>query len=335
MGWPAPTDSVSAVRKAGKRIRHKEDTPDDILVLNRYRAAHGYIINTFQASLRTRAKGSQIPVAQRLKRANTIIDKLRQGRSVDLATMHDIAGVRMVFPDVATLITFRAAQHTTRAKHELQNKPNRYDYIEAPKESGYRGIHDVYRYKAGSQSGALWNDLQIELQYRTLVQHAWATAVELSDVLRMTRTKFSQGPDDSQRFFVLCSEVLARAFEGSFSCLPEVPAKQLIEEWREIEGRCHFFQQLKSVYEQGAKGALTGFVLLIAHPDGQLTVERKRSYREAVEALLKLEAERPELDIVLARGDRDESLRSAFRNYFRNATEFVGMVEHAIEALEG
>lgn len=333
VGWPAPTDSISAVRKAGKRIRHGQETPDDIVVLNRWRAAHGYIINTFQANLRTRARSAHIPVAQRLKRANTIIDKLRQGRSVDLATMHDIAGVRMVFPDVATLVDFRTAQHTTRAKHELQSPPDRYDYIQNPKDSGYRGIHDVYMYKAGSQSGALWNDLRIEIQYRTLVQHAWATAVELSDALRLTRTKFSQGPDDSQRFFVLCSELLAREFEGRSSCLPDVCSASVLDEWREIEDRCHFLQQLKSVSAEGAQGILTGFVLLIVQPDGKLDVERKRSYRDAVESLIKVEAEHPEWDVVLASGDRDESLRSAFRNYFRNSTEFVRMMEKALAAV--
>ena len=221
MGWPAPVDSKTSVRRAGQRIRANAATDNDIAVLNRWRAAHGYIINTFQASLRNRTRGLRIPVAQRLKRAATIIDKLQQGRALDLASMQDIAGVRLVFPDVPALRTFRAGFHRTKAKHEMVNEPDRYDYIQSAKDSGYRGVHDIYRYRAGTAAGAQWNGLLIEVQYRTLVQHAWATAVELSDALTANRTKFSQGSVDNERFFRICSELLARYWEDEVSCLPD------------------------------------------------------------------------------------------------------------------
>ncbi len=326
MGWLEPSDSKNAVRRAGQRFRDGEQTLDDFGVLNRWRAAHGYIINTFQASLRNRTRGRHIPVAQRLKRATTIIDKLRQGRALDLATMHDIAGVRLVFPDVDALIEFRVSMHQTRAKHALVNEIDKYQYIQSPKASGYRGVHDVYRYKAGTKNGARWNGLLIEIQYRTVVQHAWATAVELSDALTANRTKFSQGSAESTRFFQISSELLARQFEASTSCLPDESRADLIEEWKSIEDRCHFFQQLRNVWQGEKQGLIRGFVLLVIPSDGNLQVENQRSYRQAISRLLELEAKHPDWDIVLVSGE-DESLRSAFRNYFGNATEFVAMME--------
>jgi ppGpp synthetase/RelA/SpoT-type nucleotidyltranferase len=45
-----------------------------------------------------------------------------------------------------------------------------YSYIEAPKESGYRGTHLVYRYY--SDRSATWNGLSIEIQVRSRLQHA-------------------------------------------------------------------------------------------------------------------------------------------------------------------
>ena len=45
---------------------------------------------------------------------------------------------------------------------------------------GYRGIHDVYEFLVRStRRREFSNGLQIEIQYRTHVQHAWATAVEV------------------------------------------------------------------------------------------------------------------------------------------------------------
>lgn len=329
MGWPQPRDTKSAVKKAGDRIRKDDYSVEDITVLNNWRAAHGYIINTFQAALRNRAKGWNVPVAQRLKRASTIIDKLRQGRAKDLSTMHDIAGVRMVFPDETSLRLFRYGQLRTRAKHELVNEPDKYNYLLNPKSSGYRGIHDVYSYSAGSETGGAWNGLLIELQYRTLIQHAWATAVELSDVLTHNRTKFSQGHPDNTRFFQICSELLARRWEGAFSCLPDQPYETLIEEWHEIEQRAHLFHQLKSVgRDEGGQG-LHGLVLLIMREDMTVQQIPQKSYRSALQTLLKIEAENPELDVVLV-GGAEDTIRQTFRNYFKNATEFVSLVEGAL-----
>lgn len=330
--WPEPLDSKSAVRRAGQNIRAGTYDLGDLATLNRWRAAHGYIINTFQAAFRGRTAGKSIPVAQRLKRAATIIDKLSQGRALDLASMHDIAGVRLVFPDVETLHAFRDGVHRTRAKHEMANAPDRYNYLTSPKDSGYRGIHDIYRYQAGTANGAKWNGLLIEIQYRTIVQHAWATAVELSDALTANRTKFSQGSADNERFFKICSELLARRFEGHVSCLPDASHADLVAEWQDIESRAHLFQHLRDAWEQsGGGGDFKGFVLLIVQGTGDLRVEMQRSYRGALDRLLFLEEEHPDWDIVLVSGE-NESLRSAFRNYFRNATEFVTMMDTALTA---
>ncbi len=50
------------------------------------------------------------------------------------------------------------------------------DYIEHPKESGYHGIHLIYQYRSDKRTDN--NSLKIEVQLRSQLQHAWATAVE-------------------------------------------------------------------------------------------------------------------------------------------------------------
>ncbi|MDX5299682.1 MAG: RelA/SpoT domain-containing protein, partial [Gammaproteobacteria bacterium] len=80
-----------------------------------------------------------------------------------------------------------------RFKHKRKNNIDKYDYIKRPKSTGYRGIHDVYSYDVNSKNGDKYRGLLIEIQYRTLVQHAWATAVEVIGFITENQPKFQQG----------------------------------------------------------------------------------------------------------------------------------------------
>jgi ppGpp synthetase/RelA/SpoT-type nucleotidyltranferase len=205
--------SKGELDRAGERFRAGNPTFNDTLLLENWRASHLYVINTFQSALRTRRKktNTDITIAQRLKRRPTIVDKLSREQGMSLSRMHDIAGCRLIFEDIQNLRSFRDGVLSSRARHELVGDKLRYDYIASPKASGYRGVHDVYKYEAYSVTGNKWNGLRIEIQYRTLVQHAWATAVEISDIVNSTRLKFSDASRDISRLFLLASDILARA----------------------------------------------------------------------------------------------------------------------------
>jgi DNA-binding CsgD family transcriptional regulator len=47
------------------------------------------------------------------------------------------------------------------------------DYIIKPRSSGYRGVHLIYSYF--SDKNETYNGLKVELQFRSPLQHAWAT----------------------------------------------------------------------------------------------------------------------------------------------------------------
>ncbi len=97
-----------------------------------------------------------IEFAQRLKRRNTVIDKLlrkdKDGNALisDVSAMHDFAGCRMIFDDLAQMEEFRRYMHSSavmkNVEHILRHDPDKYDYIKHPNFTGYRGIHDVYRH---------------------------------------------------------------------------------------------------------------------------------------------------------------------------------------------
>lgn len=115
MAYQEPPANKSAVRRAGQAISAGTATDDDYALVDRWRSAHGYVINTFQAWLKGHINKKEylVEFAQRLKRRNTVIDKLlRKNKAgealiVDVSAMHDFAGCRMIFNDIQQLNDFR------------------------------------------------------------------------------------------------------------------------------------------------------------------------------------------------------------------------------------
>jgi putative GTP pyrophosphokinase len=63
MAFVKPAHSKGRVNRAGIAVRNGNASDDDMDVLNNWRAAHKYILNTFQATLRHRSRGTVFGVA--------------------------------------------------------------------------------------------------------------------------------------------------------------------------------------------------------------------------------------------------------------------------------
>ena len=330
-----PGGSKSRVNRAGENVRNNIATAEDILVIDQWRAAHRFVLNTFQAILRTRTRGTDIIVAQRHKRKNTIFDKLtRDGlTSMQLARMDDIAGCRLVFQDINQLNQFRNQLHKARFKHKRRNEIDKYDYINKPKSSGYRGIHDVYIYDVSSERRDSLHGLLIEIQYRTLIQHAWATAVEIIGFITENQPKFDRGDDRYRRAMILASEILARAFEESNGPLPEMESQTLLEEFFELDKEINLLGRLKGLNISETELNENKNAILIFKDTDELDVRTYRDSTDALRALFKLEKEVPHEDIVLVKADSSQEVRLAFKNYFSDARDFIEYVETGCEKL--
>ncbi|SFB90773.1 RelA/SpoT domain-containing protein [Collimonas sp. OK412] len=229
MEWSTPEYTRSQVNKAGMILAFpgqlviplangavKFDELDDWLwanaVLSNWRACHGYPVNTFQSTLRNRLKNidHNAIVAQRLKRAPSVITKLRRYKNMKLARMHDIVGLRAVVDTIENVRKLEYLYLSSQFQHQLVHA---YDYIQKPQATGYRSIHLVYRYK--NARVPYFDGLQIELQIRTKLQHAWATAVETMGTFLGQALKSSQGESKWLSFF----EVTAAAF----ACIEHSP----------------------------------------------------------------------------------------------------------------
>src|SRR5215208_7876629 len=204
-GSTYPGGSKARVNRAGENVRAGTATSEDAGVIEAWRAAHRGVLNTFQAILRNRTRGTDITVAQRHKRKRTIFDKLRRLPRMQLSRMDDVAGCRLIFRTSKELYEFRGEFHKARFDHKRRNDLDKYDYIKHPKNTGYRGIHDVYEYNVRSYIGRPLTGLYVEIQYRTLVQHAWATAVELIGFVTESQPKFQEGDKRYETAMALAS----------------------------------------------------------------------------------------------------------------------------------
>lgn len=322
-----PGGSKKRVTKAGDAVRTGNPSPEDLSVIEEWRAAHRGVLNTFQAILRFRTKGRKISVAQRHKRRNTIFNKLQRLPGMQLARMDDVAGCRLIFRNIKDLEEFREEFHKARFRHRVRHDADKYNYIKSPKQTGYRGIHDVYDYDVNSDTGKNLAGLYIEIQYRTLVQHAWATAVEVIGFITESQPKFRQGDNRYETAMALASEILARAHENMNGPFPGMSDADLLRDFLKIDKELALIQTLKGLSQAKTEVSDKKNTILNFAEDGSLEIKSFRDATDALRALFELEKQFPKNDIVLVRADTSDEVRTAFRNYFGDAKEFIRLVE--------
>lgn len=314
---------------------------EDVLVIENWRASHNHILNSWQATLRQRCKGIDVVFAQRLKRRATIFNKLKREPEMSLARMHDIAGCRLIFKTIEELNDYRESLHASRMKH-IRKSPERYNYIDSPAPSGYRGVHEIYKYNNITRKDRpqYWNGLLVEIQFRTVFQHAWATAVEVAGALTGNHAKFNQGSEDNIEFFRLTSEIIARAHEGLTSCKSHLTNHELIKEFNELEVRIKLLRDLDGVRTVNKHFSIQGksVILVFSEHDGMAHVEVEvfDSMPVATKHYFELEKKYndQDVDVVLVRSESEANIKNAFRNYFSDTDDFVKLVRSGIKKLK-
>lgn len=333
--WAVPEHTPSAVRRASKIVGKGTGTPEETeegrAVLSNYRMAHAFPLNAVTVTVRKRALEvhRDAVVAQRHKRLPTILDKLERHPSMSVTTMQDLGGCRVVYESVAEVDRL---VESLRVLPRSRNKVKRvYDYLRddpGPRESGYRGVHLVYTYGASKPE---YHGLQIELQVRTQLQHAWATAVETMDLFSGSELKYGKGDPDVLRYFVLVSSLMAH--EEGTAPVPraEAPPKDLLAELARLEDSEGVVERLQGYASVVGDHALTdrrnALTLELRRSERELTVQVHETLAQAQERLSELEAlDDEDLDAVLINIAKISQLREAYPNYFADTGRFTEFV---------
>ena len=123
-------------------------------------------------------------------------------------------GVGLSFGSITALKRLHRLYQRTQFKHRLVHFD---DYVGCPRESGYRSIHLVYRYR--SDKNPAHNDLKIEMQLAApRLQHAWATAVETVGTFKGQFLKSGLGDMEWLRFFALTGSAYGPERRDSSCC---------------------------------------------------------------------------------------------------------------------
>ncbi len=340
MAWTVPAHTPGDVDAAGAALVKPHPTLaelDEALdVINNWRSSHSFPLNTLQVGLRRNARliDQNAVVAQRLKRLSSIQVKLKRFNWLTLSVMQDIGGCRAVVTSVRRVDKLVQLYKKGDLKHKLDDED---DYIRKPKKTDYRGVHLIYQYHSDRKE--TYNGLKIEMQIRSTLQHAWATAVETVGTFIQQALKSSQGEKEWLRFFALMGSAIA-----SRERTPPVPGtptdrKELVAELRQhardldVVGRLQAYGAALRTLEEPGQNAhyfllaldsraqeikVTGYKVgeLTRASDEYLATEREMSGRGG--------------DAVLVSVESMAALRRAYPNYFLDTRVFIEAVQQAV-----
>ena len=318
-----------------------DDLNDALVIVNNWRLCHAFPLNTFQGTLRRKARGIDTDslTAQRLKRLRAIRHKLQKHtkKSIPLSEMQDIGGCRAVLKNVVQMRELQDAYIKGDLKHKLVLPID--DYIAKPRFSGYRGVHLIYSYYSDKKD--TWNGLKIEVQLRTQMQHAWATAVEIVGFFRQELLKSSEGNHAWKQFFkLMATEIALREKSPPVPGMP-VNRKDLRDELRRcvahVDALTHlhaFGQGIVDVQQVDIEHA-HWFLLELDTLNRRLKIT---GYR--LDAKLRASADYAEVErALLGSGQHDAvlvsvqslaELKRAYTNYFLDMHKFTQLVEDAV-----
>jgi putative GTP pyrophosphokinase len=204
---PAATlPTKSQINKCGKLLKRAfggdvsvsaEDLENALQALRHFRAVHAYPMLKIRVGLNSMVRTAQADeaITQRLKRVPRIIRKLYRMPNMPLASLEDIGGVRAVLANGPELERVR---HRVMRNWRTQLLREPRNYIDQPKDIGYRAVHLVVERDGRA----------VEVQLRTRGQQQWADAVETADARLSLTLKDGVGPPEMVEYFAAAGEVI-------------------------------------------------------------------------------------------------------------------------------
>lgn len=167
--------SSKQISKAGEIITTSSDliaVAEAVSKVNEWREQHLPVIELVMNQIQSLFSKNGINLvfsSYRLKRMTSIQYKLDLNPDMRLGGMQDIAGGRFVFSDVTVMRSaYSLLVQASLNQLEIVKKD---DYVDdRPKCSGYRSIHLVYKYH--SLNNEDWDNMKVEIQLRTQLQHS-------------------------------------------------------------------------------------------------------------------------------------------------------------------
>ncbi len=325
--------SKSKIDKAGEILKNTAEQSKEIVqalnILSNWRDFHAVPLDTFAVALKKRIQKikSDAIVAQRLKRTPSILLKLSNHKTMRLSAMQDIGGLRAILNTVEDVYSILALYKKSKSKHSMFSLD---DYIEQPKNDGYRSIHLIYKLKKTP-------DIFLEIQLRSQLQHIWATGVEVFSTLKNSSFKSGQGSQHWLEFFSLLSSVFA--IKENKPVLVQhrtLSKKELLESLKNIINELQVIDNLnvytavyKTFSENNARGRKGHYSLISLNSrENKISLKTYSANQFDIAAKAYLDLEKAhfndkQINIVLVNTGDIKKLEESYPNYFMDTKTLV------------
>lgn len=331
MKWIEPKFSRNKVRKAGFQLLYSDveskEFTGSIPVFHNWRSAHAFPMQIMLDLLRKNAIriDKNAIAVQRLKRVPSILDKLIREKGMSLSRMEDIAGCRAVVSNVEHVKRIHLSLKKSRTKNILHRER---DYISNPKESGYRGIHLIYKYNGSKEK---FNGMAVELQIRSKIQHSWATAVEVVGAYTKQALKASSGESIWLDFFKYVSVEFSKLencpIDSRYDGIDTFAEMNKCVESLNLFERLSAFKVATQVLTQDKEKGAGYFIVRLDLEKRLVSYSRfgKRQLDEATsfyDEQERIYEESPRMDVVMVSAGSVRDLKRAYPNYFADTGVF-------------
>lgn len=333
--WIKPEYAKERIKKAGEVLIGKENpsiTIDDAFkIVSNWRSSHAFPLNSIQNSLRYRVKkiDKEYLIAQRLKRLSSIENKLRRFGNIKLHNMQDIGGCRIILSTNELVYKFRndIVENNNSQSFVIRKED---DYINTPKNTGYKGIHLISEYCGKGD----FNKLKIEIQIRSKAQHYWATGVEIIGTFTNQQLKAGIGEENWLEFFRLLSSLITNLENNEHLNLDYIHRIKQLDNELKIRDKLIGYSISTNHAEQSEKRQ-GQFLVKLDVEKRNLSIEyfKKTQLVEATEKYIELEQkyQQENINIVLIEAKSIQDLRKGYPNYFADSKTLLGYINHFVE----
>lgn len=322
------------IDKLGEKLKNEiELTDNEYQELLRWRNSFSASLDYYHKRLKEKiGTDGVMAIAKRIKRIESIRVKLKRFSTMRLSTLQDIAGLRVILKNKERLekafLIFRNAQSINKLKR-LD------DYHYRPKDDGYRGVHLVYQTPTSRM---------VEIQFRTELEHIWATAVEVYGTLQKVSFKTGEGEQEWREFFKVLSSFFS--VEEGYSPLKEheqLSKKQILSKLKKYIKQLKAIERLNSatnsieiIVSKRNKGRTGKYALLELNCDTHTTsidIFTKDELSKAIEEYTKKELSLKEgtgKNIVLVNIESVEEIQKTYPNYFLDTKNLLKILSKIV-----
>lgn len=317
-------------KRLGRRIRKEPDNiaKEDYQMLQDLRIANkSALATTFKALHHAALKIDKDSVCTyRIKRIESIISKLIRFQDMEAQRIADIAGCRCIVTSEKNVMALYEYLKKEEKKLPFTIRSEK-NYIESPKENGYRSIHLNVQTKEPPLK-------VVEIQLRSLDQHNWATLVEISDVLFQSKLK-EFGDKENPDLYEFHRLLAKRDSELTLSDKKKIS---------EISGKYHYLERLGTLFTENhlnlraqrnklKTSRNAPFLLISTDKEGKPELKDFSNFDNAEMAYFEMFLNNPEnKNIVLThfKNTTFDKISIAYSNYFMTYNETLFRILNSI-----